>query len=184
MPEPDAHSSPSTPGPVLPGLGVKDIRHIPVRERELRFTRNRTGAILMAAGFLLIAVAAFLQLTGWDTITPYLPAPLWAMQAAALAPSLLCLYAGSRCLKYAAVIVTPLGVEILPFLQPRRTMQWHLWQQIRSADRKGARLFLHLADGSTVAVNLRSMTAASQNLLVHAVSQRLNSLKCSGYGKA
>lgn len=184
MPEPDLHSSASTPGPVQPGLGVEDIRHIPVRERELRFTRNRAGSILVAAGFLLTAVAAFLQLTGYDTITPYLPAPLWAMQAAALVPAVLCVYSGIRCLKYAAVIVTPLGVEILPSLRPRRTMRWYLWQQMASADRKGKRLNLHLADGADVSISLRSMTPASRNLLVHAVRQRVNTLQRSGYGKA
>lgn len=120
----------------------------------------------------------------YDTITPYLPAPLWAMQAAALVPAVLCLIAGSRCLKHAAVIVTPVGVEILPFLRARRAMQWCFWQQIRSADRKGGRLNLRLTDGSTVAVSLRSMTAASREMLVHAVRQRVNTLQCSGYGKA
>lgn len=184
MPEPDLHSPPSAPRPVQARLGVEDIRHIPPRERELRFTRNRAGAVLMAAGFLLIATAAFLQLTGYDTITPYLPAPLWIMQAAVLVPAVLCLTAASRCLKYAAIIVTPVGVEILPFLRARRSMQWHFWQQIRSADRKGARLNLHLADGTTAAVSLRPMTAASRDLLVHAVRQRVHTLQSSGYGKA
>ena len=79
MPEPERHLPASAPRPVQAGLGVEDIRHIPVRKRELRFTRNRSGAILTAAGILLAATAAFLQLTGYDTITPYLPAPLWAM---------------------------------------------------------------------------------------------------------
>lgn len=95
MPEPERHLPASAPRPVQAGLGVEDIRHIPVRKRELRFTRNRSGAILTATGFLLAATAAFLQLTGYDTITPYLPAPLWAMQAAALVPAALCLAAGS-----------------------------------------------------------------------------------------
>lgn len=184
MPEPELHSSASAPRPVKAGLGVEDIRHIPARERELRFTRNRAGSVLLAAGFLLIAIAAFLQLTGYDTITPYLPAPLWAMQAAALVPAVLCLIAGSRCLKHATVIVTPVGVEILPFLRARRAMQWCFWQQIRSADQKGGRLNLRLTDGSTVAVSLRPMTAASREMLVHAVRQRVNTLQFSGYGKA
>lgn len=118
------------------------------------------------------------------TITPYLPAPLWAMQAAALVPAALCLAAGSRCLKHAAVIVTPVGVEILPFLRTRRTMQWFFWQQISSADREGGRLNLRLADGSTVAVSLRPMTAASRDMLAHAVRQRINTLQSSGYGQA
>ena len=184
MPEPEFHSPASAPRPVQAGVGVEDIRHIPARERELRFTRNRAGAVLMTAGFLLIATAAFLQLTGYDTITPYLPAPLWLMQAAALVPAVFCLAAGRRCLKHAAVIVTPVGVEILPFLRARRCMQWHFWQQIRSADRKGARLNLHLADGTTAAVSLRPMTDASRDMLVHAVRRRIEALQSSGYGKA
>jgi len=184
MPEPELHDSASAPRPVQAGLGVEDIRHIPARERELRFTRNRMGAVLMAAGFLLIATAAFLQLTGYDTITPYLPAPLWIMQTVALTPAVLCLIAAGRCLKHAAVIVTPVGVEILPFLRARRTMQWFFWQQIRSADRKGGLLHLRLTDGSTVAVSLRPMTAASREMLAHAVRERVNALQSSGYGQA
>ena len=70
MPEPERHTPVSAPRPVQAGLGVEDIRHIPVQKRELRFTRNRAGAILTAAGVLLAATAAFLQLTGYDTITP------------------------------------------------------------------------------------------------------------------
>ena len=165
MPEPERHTPASAPRPVQAGLGVEDIRHIPVQKRELRFTRNRAGAILTAAGFLLAA-------------------PLWAMQAAALVPAVLCLAAGRRCLKHAAVIVTPVGVEILPFLRARRAMQWFFWQQIRSADREGGRLNLRLADGSTVAVSLRPMTSASRDMLAHAVRQRVNTLQSSGYGQA
>lgn len=183
MPEPELHSSASPSAPVKPGLRVDDIRHIPARERELRFTRNRSGAILMAGGFLLIITAAFLQLTGYDTITPYLPAPLWVMEAAALLPSILCLYLGRRCLKYAAVIVTPLGVEILPFLRPRRNMQWRLWQQIVSVDRKGSRLTLHLADGTETFISLLPLNSGSRDMLVHAVLKRVNALQDSGYGK-
>lgn len=106
------------------------------------------------------------------------------MQAAALVPAVLCLAAGCRCLKHAAVIVTPVGVEILPFLRARRTMQWFFWQQIRSADREGGRLNLRLADGSTAAVSLRPITAASRDMLAHAVRQRVNTLQSSGYGQA
>lgn len=41
MLEPEHTSSETLPSPVKTGLGVDDIRHIPVQERELRFTRNR-----------------------------------------------------------------------------------------------------------------------------------------------
>ena len=77
-----------------------------------------------------------------------------------------------------------MGVEILPFLRARRAMQWFFWQQIRSADREDGRLNLRLADGSTVAVSLRSMTSASRDMLAHAVRQRVNTLQSSGYGQA
>lgn len=184
MPEPEHASSETLPGPVKTGLGVEDIRHIPVPVRELRFTRNRAGALLAGAAFLLIAAAAFLQLAGHDTITPYLPAPLWVMQAAALVPAALFLYLGRRCLKYAAIIVTPLGVEILPFVRPRHTMQWHVWQQICSAERSGTRLTLRLADGTNAVIGMAPLTAASRGMLVHAIQTRLNSLHHSGYGKA
>ena len=184
MPEPEHTSSETLPSPVKTGLGVDDIRHIPVQERELRFTRNRAGALLTGSAFLLIAIAGFLQLAGHGTITPYLPAPLWAMQAAAVVPAVLFLYLGLRCLKHAAVIVTPLGVEILPFVRPRHTMRWHLWQQICSAERDGTRLTLRLADGTNAVIGMAPLTAASRDMLVHAVQARLNYLHHSGYGKA
>lgn len=76
------------------------------------------------------------------------------MQAAALIPAVLFLYLGLRCLKHAAVIVTPLGVEILPFVRPRHTMRWHLWQQICSAERDGTRLTLRLADGTNTIIGM------------------------------
>ena len=41
MPEPERHTPASAPRPVQAGLGVEDIRHIPVQKRELRFTRPR-----------------------------------------------------------------------------------------------------------------------------------------------
>ena len=66
MPEPERHTPVSAPRPVQAGLGVEDIRHIPVQKRELRFTRNRAGAILTAAGVLLAATAAFLQILFTD----------------------------------------------------------------------------------------------------------------------
>lgn len=50
MPEPERHTPVSAPRPVQAGLGVEDIRHIPVQKRELRFTRNRAGAILTGKG--------------------------------------------------------------------------------------------------------------------------------------
>lgn len=184
MPELEHRPDAPHPGPVQAGLNVEAIRNIPVRERELRFTRNRAGAFLAAAGFLLIAVAGFLQLTGYDTITPYLPAPLRAMQAAALVPAAVFLGLGGRCLKHAAVIVTPLGVEILPFLRPRRTMQWYFWQQISAADRNGTRLTLHLADGTEAVIHMAALAPAGRNMLVHAIRARLNSLNNYNDGQA
>jgi len=41
MPEPERHIPASSPRPVQAGLGVEDIRHIPVQKRELRFKIGR-----------------------------------------------------------------------------------------------------------------------------------------------
>lgn len=182
MPEPNHHSVHPSPSKVQPGLGVRDIQHIPVRDRELRFTRNRAGGILMLVGILLIVVAVFLQITGYDTISPYLPAPLWCMQMMILFPAGVCLFTATRCLKHAAVIITPLGVEILPFLRPKHTMQWFFWQQIKATTIQRNRLFLHLTDGATISIHLFSLTTTSQQLLGYAIQQRINSLQSSPYG--
>ena len=63
-------------------------------------------------------------------------------------------------------------------------MRWHLWQQICSAERDGTRLTLRLADGTNAVIGMAPLTAASRDMLVHAVQARLNSLHHSGYGKA
>lgn len=184
MPEPNPQPTTSSPSPVQPGLGVKNIQHIPVKDRELRFTRNRTGGVLLATGLLLIIIAVFLQITGHNTITPYLPTPLWVMQAMVLFPAGLCLLTAARCLKHAAIIITPVGVEILPFLRARHTMQWFFWQQIHAAETRGNKLILHTIDGNGVTINLLPITATSKQLLLYAIQQRITSLQSSPYGQA
>lgn len=185
MPEPDSVRL-STPrsSRVTAGLGVEAITHVPVTQRELRFTRNRAGALLLAAGILLVVTAVFFQITGYDTITPYLPAPLPVMQATALLPALLCLYLGRYCLKYAALIITPLGVERLPFLHPRRNMQWFVWQQILSTETDGRMVTFRLRDATVHQISMSSMTMSSRTLLLHALKTRLELLDESGYGTA
>ncbi len=169
---------------VRPGLGVDDIKHIPTTERELRFTRNRLGFILIAAGMVLMMTAVLLQMAGYDAITPYLLAPLWGMQASVIIPGIICLYVGWRCLRYATLIVTPLGLEVMPFFKPRQTMSWYVWQQIRSVELRGSTLILDIIEEQPVSISLFSMTPESRTLLMHALTQRLSALKESGYGKA
>ncbi len=169
---------------VRPGLGVDDIKHIPTKDRELRFTRNRLGAILTVVGVVLLMIAVFFQITGYDTITPYLLAPLWVMQLCAAIPALICLYAGWRCLRYAALIVTPLGLEVMPFFNARETMSWFVWQQIRTIELRDGMLILDIIEELPVNISLSGLTPNSRALLMHALEQRLSALKESGYGKA
>lgn len=184
MPDPDQYSDKLTPCPVQAGLGVRDIQHIPVRDRELRFTRNRAGGILMSSGFLLIVIAVFLQITGHDTIAPYLPAPLWVMQAMVLFPAGICLVTAIRCLKHAAIIITPVGVEILPFFRARHTMQWFFWQQINTTETQRNKLILHMTNGIDITIHLFPITNTSKRLLLYAIQQRITSIQASPYGQA
>ncbi len=175
--------APSLPArKVRPGLGVDDIKHIPVNNRELRFTRNRLGAFLLAAGMILGMAAVFFQIAGFP-LAVSMPAPVWLMQTALIIPALLCLYVGRRCLRYAAIILTPLGIELMPFFRPRKTMRWYVWQQIQSARLRGNRLILSIRGNSAVSISLFCMTPLNRAMLCHALDQRLAALQESGYGQ-
>ncbi len=175
--------TPSLPArKVRPGLGVDDIKHIPVNDRELRFTRNRMGAFLMAAGMMLGMAAVFFQIAGY-AFAMNMPIPVWLMQTVVIVAALLCLYLGYRCLRYAAIILTPLGIELMPFFRPRKTMRWYVWQQIQSAQLRGSRLILNLSGNATAYLPLFSMTQTNRAMLCHALDQRLAALQESGYGQ-
>lgn len=171
-------NKPSSPAPKL-GLGIKDIEHVPLADRELRFTRNRLAGIFAILGIFFFSVAGFLQLTGYDTISAYLPAKLWLMQIICLIPAFICFWLSRRAIKHVAIILTPLGVEYLPFFNARKSMTWVPWQHITKLSPHSNRISLTLANKETFSLPLFSLSKHSRTLVLHALNSRLSKIHAS-----
>ncbi len=177
MPEPN-NNKPSSPALKL-GLGVKDIEHVPLADRELRFTRNKLAVIFAILGIFFFSIAGFLQLTGYDTIPAYLPAKLWLMQLICLIPSFTCFWLCRRAIKHVAIILTPLGVEYLPFFNARKSMKWVPWQHITHLSTHSNRISLCLTNNETFSLPLFSLSKHSRTLVLHALNSRLSKIHAS-----
>lgn len=168
-------NKPSSPALEL-GLGVKDIEHVPLADRELRFTRNRLAVIFAFLGVFFFSVAGFLQLTGYDTIPAYLPARLWIMQLICIIPAIICFWLCRRAIKHVAIILTPLGVEYLPFFNARKSMKWVPWQHISHFSPHSHHIALTLTNNETWSLPLFSLSKHSRTLVLHALNSRLSKI--------
>lgn len=151
-------------------------------EKELRFTRSGQAAGFWLAAATLAAAALTLAATSYyRDINPYLPHPAWAL--APLAASIAATRLAWRLTCHAYLILTPIGIEIFPFLRPSAGMNLVVWQEIESmeADSAGKRLTLHHNAGKTsgIHLSLRPIRSDRRALLLKAVEGRL---KAEGRG--
>ncbi|RPJ32426.1 MAG: hypothetical protein EHM17_13320 [Verrucomicrobiaceae bacterium] len=152
-------------------------RGIQSPEKELRFTRSGQAVIFWLAAAVCAAVALTLAATAlYRGINPQLPHPAWALipLAAALAAGRL----AWRMIRHAYLILTPLGIEIFPFLRPAQGMQLVTWQEIHAVEVDAAhtRLTLHHDAGKTsgIHISLRPLRADRRALLAKAVQGRVS----------
>ncbi len=148
--------------------------------QELRFTRNRWGAILCACALLLLP-AAMTAGAAWLA----LPCPgvvdgaAWKNPAfgwAALSLSLLSLgsfRAGVFLLRRSYIVATALGLDILPLFCPAKRMILIGWNEVNDADLRGSRLVLNRVGAPPLAVPLGSMRQRQRSLLLRLVEGRL-----------
>jgi hypothetical protein len=149
-------------------------------QQELRFTRSGQAAGFWLAAAILAAAALTLAATSfYRGVNPDLPHPAWA-----LAPLMAAIAAARlawRLTRHAYLILTPLGIEIFPFLRPAAGMQLVVWQEIDSMETDAAlkRLTLHrdAARTSGVHLSLRPVRADRRPLLAKAVEGRLKAAK-------
>jgi hypothetical protein len=149
-------------------------------QQELRFTRSGQAAGFWLAAAILAAAALTLAATSfYRGVNPDLPHPAWA-----LAPLMAAIAAARlawRLTRHAYLILTPLGIEIFPFLRPAAGMQLVVWQEIDSMETDAAlkRLTLHrdAARTSGVHLSLRPVRADRRPLLAKAVAGRLKAAK-------
>ena len=151
-------------------------------EQELRFTRSGQAAGFWLMAAMLAAAAFTLAATSfYRSINPYLPHPAWAL--APLAAALAAARLAWRLTRHAYLILTPIGIEIFPFLRPAAGMNLVAWQEIEAmeTDAAGKRLTLHhnTAKTSGIHLSLRPIRADRRALLVKAVEGRL---KAAGSG--
>ena len=108
---------------------------MPVREpnKELRFTRSGQATGLWIAAAVLAAAALVIGASAcFRSQNPALPHPAWCVLPALLAWLLTRL--ALRCTRHAYLILTPLGIEIFPFLRPAEGMQLVSWSEIHHAE--------------------------------------------------
>jgi hypothetical protein len=143
-------------------------------EQELRFTRSGQAAVFWLAGAVLGAAAVTLAATSfYRDINPYLPHPAWAL--APLAAATACARLAWRLTRHAYLILTPIGIEIFPFLRPAAGMNLVAWQEIAAMEADGKRLTLHhnAEKTSGIHLSLRPIRGDRRELLVKAVAGRI-----------
>jgi hypothetical protein len=138
-----------------PGQGSRTAGRVREPAMELRFTRSRQAAGFWVVAAMCAAAALVLLTTARHRReNPDLPHPLWALlpAAAAVPAARLALH----CTRHAYLILTPLGIEIFPFLRPARGMQLVPWAEIHAADfdPAAARLTLHFNPAKTAGIVL------------------------------
>jgi hypothetical protein len=149
-------------------------------QQELRFTRSGQATGFWLAAAMLAAAAVTLAATSfYRGINPHLPHPAWSL--APLAAATAAARLAWRLTRHAYLILTPLGIEIFPFLRPAAGMQLVVWQEIDSMETDAAlkRLTLHrdAAKSSGIHLSLRPIRADRRALLAKAVKGRLNAAK-------
>ena len=111
---------------MLPGPKTVEEPH-----KELRFTRGAQGARFASIAALLGGTAVVLLLLNALPRDPIVP--WWS----ALLPLPLALLLGRlayRCVRHAYILLTPLGIEIFPFFNPRQNLQVLYWSEIADAE--------------------------------------------------
>jgi len=145
-------------------------------EKELRFTRSGQATLFWLAAAVLAMVGITMLATAYyRDINPQLPHPAWAIAPLGLA--LLLGRMATSLTRHAYLILTPMGIEIFPFLRPAQGMRMVLWQEIDHAeiDEKSTRLTLHhdAAKTSGIHLSLTPIRADRRPLLAKAILGRL-----------
>lgn len=141
--------------------------------KELRFTRSGQARqfFLLAAGLTTLAI--FLLAAAF---TPGLEFPLW-WSALPVLPALGLFLLAYRCIRYAYLLLTPLGVEIFPFLNPRKNLQILYWAEIDHAEVSSDQrlLILHFNESKTsgIKASLSPLAPPQRELLTHAINGRM-----------
>ena len=148
----------------------------PAPARELRFTRSGQAVTFWLLAAVAAAVAVTLAATSiYRADNPELPHPAWALVPLALAGLAVRLAAGMT--RHAYLILTPLGIEILPLVRPAAGMRLVVWQEVAVAEADAALTVLTLhhdaAKTSGIHLSLKPIRADRRALAARAVIGRV-----------
>ena len=141
--------------------------------KELRFTRAGQARRLFLTAAVLTTGAVFLLAAAF---TPGLEFPLW-WSVLPLVPAAGLFLIAYRCVRHAYLILTPLGVELFPFRNPRENLQVLYWTEIAHAEvsEDHSLLILHFNEERTsgIKATLRPLAKAQRPLLARAIEGRM-----------
>ncbi len=146
---------------------------------ELRFTRSGQAVVFWLMAAIGAATTVTLMATAiYRDENPALPHPAWALVPLALAG--LAARLAAHLTRHAYLIVTPLGLEILPFFRPATGMRLIIWQEVAGAEinASASRLTLHhdAAKTSGIHLSLMPIRADLRALVAKAVIGRVGTL--------
>ena len=144
-------------------------------EKELRFTRAAQAPLFYTVSVICFAVslAVFILSTqDWGMGEPILHGWLW-LCVPGVVLTYLALRLGLRCTRHAYIILSPLGVEIFPFIKPEKNLQILYWGEVADAEfsANAKQLILHFNEEkkSGVVVSLNPIPPRRRHLLEEAV---------------
>jgi hypothetical protein len=146
-------------------------------EKELRFTRaGQAGVFWLSAAALAAAGITLLASSLYRHINPLVPHAAWALLPLALSAAMVRVASGMT--RHAYLILTPLGIEIFPFIRPASGMKLILWQEIHAAEVNESitRITLHhdAAKTSGIHLSLHPIRRERRTLLAKAINGRLS----------
>lgn len=142
--------------------------------KELRFTRAAQAVpFWLAAAMCLMAAITLVAVGQYRADNPDLPHPGWALLPLMLA--WLAARLALRCTRKAYLILTPLGIEVFPFLRPAESMQIVHWSEIHAVDIDDRQLTLHFNPerSSGIHLSLAPIPRPRRELLRQAVDGRV-----------
>lgn len=159
-------------------------RKISQPAKELRFTRTRQALTFVTLGVLLVCAAIGIWIKAMPMLgnaageAPVISSPWWA--ALPLLPAAWCFWTAAHCARHAFVILTPLGIELFPFLFPTKNMRALYWSEITAASVGDdlQNLIIELNGGGKVFVALTPIAKNARPLLKRAIEGRAVIKKC------
>ncbi len=146
--------------------------------KELRFTRSQLAVylgILAAIALIAVILIAYVvvRLYFRDQEVPSSPSPWLALLA-----GLICIGALRgmiHCARHAYILLTPLGIEILPLFRPAKRMRAVFWPELSEVTIAGGKLVLELdtEPSEVIKLSLFPLTARQRTMLLSAVKGTL-----------